>query len=112
VKFRSVVFCLAALHITAAFGLSSNEDWNTSKGGAVVGGGLFWLLGIDLCLGEIKITFEDLTSAFVGSLLLCRRVAADPQTRQAAEPEALKDPSRRPYCLNGRGQGKSRAIFA
>jgi uncharacterized membrane protein YeaQ/YmgE (transglycosylase-associated protein family) len=37
--------------------------------GAVVGGGLFWLLGIDLGVGEIKITFEDLISAFVGSLL-------------------------------------------
>ncbi len=37
--------------------------------GAVVGGGLFWLLGINLGLGEIKITFEDLISAFVGSLL-------------------------------------------
>ena len=37
--------------------------------GAVVGGGLFWLLGIDLGLAEIKITFEDLISAFVCSLL-------------------------------------------
>jgi uncharacterized membrane protein YeaQ/YmgE (transglycosylase-associated protein family) len=37
--------------------------------GAVVGGGLFWLLGIDLGLGEIKITIEDLISAFVGSML-------------------------------------------
>jgi hypothetical protein len=37
--------------------------------GAVVGGGLFWLLGIDLGLGEIKITVEDLISAFVGSML-------------------------------------------
>ena len=37
--------------------------------GAVVGGGLFWLLGVDLGLGEIKITFEDLISAFIGSLL-------------------------------------------
>jgi uncharacterized membrane protein YeaQ/YmgE (transglycosylase-associated protein family) len=37
--------------------------------GAVVGGGLFWLLGIDLGFGEIKITFEDLISAFVGSFL-------------------------------------------
>jgi uncharacterized membrane protein YeaQ/YmgE (transglycosylase-associated protein family) len=37
--------------------------------GAVVGGGLFWLLGINLDLGEIKITCEDLISAFVGSLL-------------------------------------------
>ena len=32
VKFRSVLFCLAVLHITTAFGLSSNEDWNTLKG--------------------------------------------------------------------------------
>jgi len=51
----------------------------------VVGGGLFWLLGIDLGLGEIKITFEDLISAFVGSLLcvvawwlICKRTR--PQT--------------------------------
>ena len=56
--------------------------------GAVVGGGLFWLLGIDLGLGEIKITFEDLISAFVGSLLcvgawwLIRKRAA-PKPREA-----------------------------
>ena len=31
VKFRSVLFCLTVLHITAAFGLSSTEDWNTLK---------------------------------------------------------------------------------
>ena len=37
--------------------------------GAVVGAGLFSLLHIDLFPGEIKITFEDLISAFVGSLL-------------------------------------------
>ena len=37
--------------------------------GAVVGGFLFRLLHIDLGLAEIKITFEDLISAFVGSLL-------------------------------------------
>jgi uncharacterized membrane protein YeaQ/YmgE (transglycosylase-associated protein family) len=37
--------------------------------GALVGGFLFWLLGIDFGLGEIKITFEDLISAFVGSVL-------------------------------------------
>ena len=37
--------------------------------GAVVGGLIFRLLHIDLGLGEIKITFEDLISAFVGSLL-------------------------------------------
>jgi uncharacterized membrane protein YeaQ/YmgE (transglycosylase-associated protein family) len=37
--------------------------------GAVVGGLIFWLFNIDLGLGELKITFEDLISAFVGSLL-------------------------------------------
>jgi uncharacterized membrane protein YeaQ/YmgE (transglycosylase-associated protein family) len=37
--------------------------------GAVVGGLIFRVLHIDLGLGEIKITFEDLLSAFVGSLL-------------------------------------------
>src|SRR5262245_15444541 len=37
--------------------------------GALVGGFLFWLFHINLHLAEIKITFEDLISAFVGSLL-------------------------------------------
>ena len=37
--------------------------------GALVGGFLFWLFHINLGFGEIKITFEDLISAFVGSLL-------------------------------------------
>jgi uncharacterized membrane protein YeaQ/YmgE (transglycosylase-associated protein family) len=37
--------------------------------GALVGGFLFWLYHIDLHLAEIKITFEDLISAFVGSVL-------------------------------------------
>ena len=37
--------------------------------GALVGGLIFRLLHIDLGLGEIKISFEDLISAFVGSLL-------------------------------------------
>jgi uncharacterized membrane protein YeaQ/YmgE (transglycosylase-associated protein family) len=44
---------------------------NTGIGmlGALVGGLLFRLFHIDLGLGEIKITFEDLISAFAGSLL-------------------------------------------
>ena len=37
--------------------------------GALIGGGLFKVFHIDLGLGEIKITFEDLIAAFVGSLL-------------------------------------------
>lgn len=44
---------------------------NTGVGmlGALVGGFLFRLFHIDLGLGDIKITFEDLISAFAGSLL-------------------------------------------
>jgi uncharacterized membrane protein YeaQ/YmgE (transglycosylase-associated protein family) len=38
--------------------------------GAVIGGFLFGALGIDLGLGDLKVSFEDLISAFVGSLLL------------------------------------------
>jgi len=37
--------------------------------GAVVGGFLFGLLNIDFGLGELKVTFEDLIAAFVGSLM-------------------------------------------
>lgn len=37
--------------------------------GALVGGLLFWMFHIDLGLGDIKITGEDLVSAFIGSLL-------------------------------------------
>lgn len=37
--------------------------------GAVVGGWLFNVLGIDLGLGELKVTFEDLIAAISGSLL-------------------------------------------
>lgn len=37
--------------------------------GAVVGGLLFRVFGIDLGLGEISISFEDLIAAFAGSLL-------------------------------------------
>jgi hypothetical protein len=31
VKFRSALLCLTVLHIAAASGLSSNDDWNTLK---------------------------------------------------------------------------------
>jgi uncharacterized membrane protein YeaQ/YmgE (transglycosylase-associated protein family) len=37
--------------------------------GALVGGAIFRLFNIDLGLGEIKVTGEDLVAAFVGSLL-------------------------------------------
>ena len=38
--------------------------------GALIGGVIFDGLGIDLGLGDVKITFEDLISALVGSALL------------------------------------------
>lgn len=38
--------------------------------GALIGGAIFRIFKIDLGLGNIKITFEDLLSAFLGSLLL------------------------------------------
>ena len=37
--------------------------------GAFIGGFLFSLFSIDLGLGQLSISFEDLLSAFVGSLL-------------------------------------------
>lgn len=37
--------------------------------GAIVGGILFWLFHVDLGLHEIKITFQDLISAVIGSVL-------------------------------------------
>ena len=38
--------------------------------GAVIGGELFRLFKIDFGLGELKVTFEDLIAAFLGSLLV------------------------------------------
>jgi hypothetical protein len=45
------IFCLVALQITAAFGLSSNDDWNTLKaahwfalGGIGVAGAVFAMI--------------------------------------------------------------------
>ncbi len=37
--------------------------------GAVVGGFLFWLLGIDLGLGNISVSLEDIIAAFLGSIV-------------------------------------------
>ena len=55
--------------------------------GAVVGGLLFGLPGIDFGLGEIKFTVEDLISAFVGSLLC---IGALWVARKFKKPETLK----------------------
>ena len=54
--------------------------------GAVIGGGLFRLFRIDLGLGELRVTFEDLIAAFLGSLLVIlvwRILAARTSARDA-----------------------------
>jgi len=38
--------------------------------GALVGGAVFELLHIDLGLGELSVSFEDLLSAFIGSVVV------------------------------------------
>ena len=38
--------------------------------GALIGGLIFNVFHIDLGLGDLKVTFEDLIAAFLGSLLL------------------------------------------
>lgn len=62
---------LAAMLVTRSregFGLVTNLLVGLI--GAVVGGYLFEVLEIDLNLGEIQVTAEDLVAAFIGSLLL------------------------------------------
>ncbi|MEM8667921.1 MAG: GlsB/YeaQ/YmgE family stress response membrane protein [Planctomycetota bacterium] len=44
-------------------------NFGVGLAGALVGGGLFNLFGIDLGLGELKVTFEDLLAAVIGSFL-------------------------------------------
>ncbi len=52
--------------------------WWTNLGvgliGAAVGGFLFNLFGIDLGLGELAISFQDLVAAFVGSFIFLAAV--------------------------------------
>ena len=50
-------------------GLGLGTNLGLGMLGAVGGGVLFRVFGINLGLGEIKITFEDLISSFIGSLL-------------------------------------------
>lgn len=37
--------------------------------GALVGDAVFYVLGINLGLGDLKISFQDLIAAFIGSLI-------------------------------------------
>jgi uncharacterized membrane protein YeaQ/YmgE (transglycosylase-associated protein family) len=50
-------------------GLGRWTNLGVGLAGALIGGGLFKVFHIDLGLGQIKITFEDLLAAFLGSLL-------------------------------------------
>ena len=50
-------------------GLGRWANLRIGMAGALIGGLLFNLLDIDLGLGELKVTFEDLLAAVVGSLL-------------------------------------------
>jgi uncharacterized membrane protein YeaQ/YmgE (transglycosylase-associated protein family) len=50
-------------------GLGTWTNIGVGMVGAVVGGFLFGLFGIDLGLGDLRVSFEDLIAAFVGSLL-------------------------------------------
>jgi uncharacterized membrane protein YeaQ/YmgE (transglycosylase-associated protein family) len=59
--------------------------------GAVIGGALFRLFRINFGLGELKVTFEDLVAAFLGSLIVifAWRIIA-----KARAKDAKKQPSK------------------
>jgi len=44
--------------------------------GALIGGTTFELFNVDLGLGDLSLSFEDLISAFVGPLLCWRSLGA------------------------------------
>ena len=69
--------------------------------GAVIGGELFKLFRIDFGLGELKVTFEDLIAAFLGSLLVIllwrtrRKVQSKKRRKSAsASPDRLRTTQR------------------
>ena len=53
--------------------------------GAVLGGGAFKLFHIDFGLGDLKVTFEDLIAAFLGSLavIVAWRIIMNIRARKA-----------------------------
>jgi uncharacterized membrane protein YeaQ/YmgE (transglycosylase-associated protein family) len=62
--------------------------------GAVIGGELFKLFRIDFGLGELKVTFEDLIAAFVGSLvvILVWRIVARSRAKNAGNQRPKSKP--------------------
>ncbi len=59
-----------AIFSRAKKGCGSWGNLAVGMSGALIGGVSFDALEIDLGLGDVKVTFEDLISAFVGSLVL------------------------------------------
>ncbi len=51
-------------------GLGRVTNLGVGMVGALIGGIIFNVFNIDLGLGDLKVTFEDLIAAFLGSLLL------------------------------------------
>jgi uncharacterized membrane protein YeaQ/YmgE (transglycosylase-associated protein family) len=51
-------------------GLGRWANLPVGMAGAVIGGELFKLFRVNFGLGELKVTFEDLIAAFLGSLLV------------------------------------------
>jgi uncharacterized membrane protein YeaQ/YmgE (transglycosylase-associated protein family) len=63
--------------------------------GALLGGGLFKLFRIDFGLGDLKVTFEDLIAAFVGSLLVIFLLRIIAKIRANKGPKVIESPKRR-----------------
>jgi len=59
--------------------------------GAVIGGAFFRLFRINFGLGELKVTFEDLIAAFLGSLIV---IVAWRVIAKARAKDAKKQPSK------------------
>ena len=51
-------------------GLGRWTNLGVGLGGALIGGVFFKLLNINLALGQLNVSFQDLVSAFAGSLVL------------------------------------------
>ncbi|TWU11778.1 hypothetical protein CA54_05880 [Symmachiella macrocystis] len=51
-------------------GLGRWTNLGVGLAGALIGGGLFKVLNINLALGELNVSFQDLVSAFAGSMVL------------------------------------------
>jgi uncharacterized membrane protein YeaQ/YmgE (transglycosylase-associated protein family) len=62
--------------------------------GAFLGGALFKLFRVDFGLGDLKVTFEDLIAAFVGSLLVIFLWRIIAKIRENKGPKGTEPPKR------------------